>query len=179
MRFLEFYLTENIKKPSSNEFKDWVGYSKIPVQYHYSENNFDRIDLSKSDLGFHVGSLEQAEYRKKLFGGNKEILSFFVNIRNPLRLKDIGSFHADNISDQLFKKGIIDKKLVEEIKEFGWKGRKKYNEIVRRKILDKGYDGIVYNNEHEGKGTSYIIDPTTIKSTENSGKFSKSDLIKD
>lgn len=179
MKFIQ-WLNETVRKPSTAEFKQWVGYSKLPIQYHYSSNSFDKVDVTKSDLGFHVGTLEQAEHRKKLLGGNEDILSFFVNIRNPLKLKDNGSFHADNISEQLLKKGIIDKKLMNEINDAGWKERKKYNQIVRNIILNKGYDGIMYKNEHEGNGVSYIIiDPTTIKSTSNSGKFSNSNLIKD
>ena len=65
MKFTE-WLNEGIRKPSTKEFKQWVGYSKIPVQYHYSNNSFDKVDVTKSDLGFHVGTLEQAEHRKKI-----------------------------------------------------------------------------------------------------------------
>lgn len=40
----------------------------------------------------------------------------------------------------------------------------KYNEEVRNTLIHKGYDGIVYSNNHEGKGSSMIVfNPADIK----------------
>lgn len=161
MRFKEFYLKE------AKYDKDWLGMSKIPIQYHTTTNNFETIDVTKSDLGFHVGTYDQAKYRQNLLGGTGKILAYKINLRNPLKLIDVGSFHADNIADQLVKKGLISDKLAKEIVSAGWKERKKYNALVREILLKNGFDGVVYKNTHEGSGTSYIIiDPKNIKFVE-------------
>jgi len=169
-------LEKKIRKPSTPEFKDWVGYSKVPLQYHATDNEgFTEFDMHRSDLGAHVGTLEQAQKRMSTKGGTGSIMKFWVNIRNPIRLKDEGSFNANAISGQLLRRGIISKELATEINLAGYKGDRKYNEIVRNKLISLGYDGVVYKNENEGSGDSYIIiDPTTIKSADrNSGKFDR------
>lgn len=166
------------RKPSTAEFKNWVGYSKLPVVYHATPNEFDSFDVDKSDLGAHFGTLEQAEYvlKNRLHGVGK-VMPFFINLRNPLRLIDDGCFNASCIRGQLLKKGLINKQLAEEIAVGGYKEDRKYNKIVRDLLQNQGYDGIVYKNTNEGKGDSYIIfSPSQVKSADrNSGKFDRDD----
>lgn len=167
------------RKPSTHEFKGWVGSSRLPVQYHAttSPERFNSIDLGRSDLGFHVGTYEQAYRRLKTLNALEtgRIIPFWINMRNPLKLKDEGSFHANAISGQLLRLKLIDRKMFEEINMAGYQGDKKYNAIIRDIILKAGYDGVVYKNTMEGNALSYIvIDPTTIKiASGNSGKFDR------
>jgi len=136
-----------------------VRYSRIKKPlFHATDKQFDVFDIDKSDLGVHFGNLEQAEYVLKHRSGQdgQNIHPVLLNMENPLRLKDEGCFHADCIADQLLKKKIIDKQLYDAIKSEDWKGRNKYNKIIRDLLLAKGYDGIVYKNTHEGRGDSYI-----------------------
>lgn len=139
---------------------------KPKVWYHTTPHHFDKFDVTKSDLGAHFGSLEQANHIKtnRLSNRDSRTIKANLSIYNPLRLKDVGSFHADNISDQLFKKHLITK---EDHQKYTAQGahnhRKEYNQEVRKTLLKHGYDGIVYTNTNEGRGSSMIaIDPETI-----------------
>lgn len=162
------------RAPSTDAFKEWNGlYSQSKAKgvfYHKTRGDFNQFDPAKRELGFHFGTLEQAEavavLRDNPEGTN--IMPVRLSVKNPLRLKDEGSFHADGIADQLARKGIIDKKLAKQINaeiESDWKSRKKWDEVLRKSIQDAGYDGIVYKNEHEAPGDSWIVfEPTQIKS---------------
>lgn len=150
---------------------DWVRYSHAKRKMYHasrSEKPFNTFDMSKSDLGPHFGTLEQAEHRANMFPENASIFPVWLNITNPLRLKDVGSFHADAIADQLRRKKIISRALEKEIAqayEKDWRSRKKYDRVIKKAIIDAGYDGIVYKNQHEGQGDSYIaFYPQQIKS---------------
>lgn len=141
--------------------------------FHATANDFDTFDVSKSDLGSHFGNLQQANYvlnnrlssRNINSNGNYKLLTVNLSIYNPLRLKDVGCFHADCIADQLHKKKVIDKDLFKIFNaDDAHNHRKEYNQIVRNKLLEKGYDGVVYRNNHEGAGDSIIaIHPSHIK----------------
>lgn len=132
--------------------------STVKKWYHVSNNDFDKFDVSMSDMGTHFGSKEQANYiADNRLSGNKILYTVNLKVYKPLRLKDVGSFHADNIADQLYKKDIISKKFFDELKEKdAHKNRKINNQKVRDLLMSKGYDGIIYKNGHEGKGDSLI-----------------------
>lgn len=171
----------SFRKPSTPEFKAWFGRSKCTqVQYHTTPADFDEFDTGRSDLGAHFGSLEQATKRATILAGRPgdawSTMPCWLSIQNPLRLKDDGSFHADAIVWQLAKKGIItraDAKQIEDAIYDDWETRKEYDPKMVDAIKKAGYDGIVYKNEHEGAGDSWIVfDPNQIKSAiGNSGSF--------
>jgi hypothetical protein len=174
-------------KPRTPEFKAWHEGSKVKgVVYHATGNSFDAFDTStdRSDLGAHFGTEEQAN---KVAGGmrldNREgtnVMPVWLAIKNPLRLKDVGTFHADGIAIQLEKKGLIPrgegKRITKEI-DANWRMRKTYDPMMRKAIEDAGYDGVVYANTQEGAGDSYIaFNPEQIKSaTGNDGTFDAND----
>lgn len=141
--------------------------SYLKKWFHATSNDFDTFDVSKSDLGAHFGNLQQANYvlnNRLRRNGNHKLITVNLSIYNPLRLKDVGCFHADCIADQLYKKNVIDKELYRQFSEDdAHEYRKEYNQIIRNKLLEKGYDGVVYRNNHEGKGDSIIaIHPSHI-----------------
>lgn len=157
---------------------------KTPV-YHATSADFTAFDTDgKSDLGAHFGTTEQAN---KSAGRNRgkgaegpQIMPVYLDIRNPLRLKDVGSFHADGIAPQLAAKGWLSKadakRIVKEI-DADFKLRTVYDQQMRQLIKDNGYDSVVYKNTTEGAGDSYIaFEPTQIKSAiGNRGTFDRND----
>ena len=162
------------RRPSTDKFKNWFGYSRLPLVYHATSNNFTIFDIDKSDLGAHFGTKEQAEYVLKYrLSGNGQVLPFWINLHNPIKLKDEGSFHASAIAGQLLRKGLISKDLFKEISIAGYHEDKKYNAIIREILIKAGYDGVEYLNTNEGKAKSYIVfNPNNIKSaTGNSGDY--------
>lgn len=141
-------------------------YQEGKTWYHATQNHFDKFDTSLGDLGSHFGSKEQAEHiLKNRLNGNGHIYKAKIKVYNPVKLKDVGSFHADNISDQLLKKKLISEEdHIKYTQPDAWKHRKAYNQEIRDKLIKQGYDGVSYSNTNEGKGTSLIIfNPEDIK----------------
>lgn len=133
-------------------------YKKNQYWYHASPNQFDQFDVSRSDLGPHFGNLQQAAYViQNRLNGNGAIYKTRINVHNPLNLKDVGSFHADNIADQLLKKKLISKQdYIKYTENDAWRNRKVYNQEIRDMLSSHGYDCVRYQNNHEGSGVCII-----------------------
>ena len=156
-----------------------LGFETAPSKatYHGARGEIvGQIDPAKSDFGFHTGSLEQAENRLKAFAMPTEVYPAGANVMplmkskyaNMLRVADEGSFHADALAPQLAKKGVVSKdwakRAVKDI-EADRSKTPEYDEILRRSVNDRGYQGIKYSNAQEGAGTSYAFsDPTVLRS---------------
>jgi hypothetical protein len=133
-------------------------YQQSKYWYHASPNQFDQFDVSKSDLGPHFGNLEQAIYViQNRLSGNGNLYKTKIKVNNPLNLKDVGSFHADNIADQLLKKKLISKQdYAKYTEKDAWGNRKVYNQEIRDMLINHGYDSVRYQNNHEGRGVCVI-----------------------
>lgn len=154
------------------------------VVYHATNADFNVFDTTMSDLGAHFGTLEQANKvaETRLFGrkpgAGPSVMPVYLNLRSPLRLKDVGTFHADGIAPQLAAKGWMTKaeaKAIVSAIDRDWNLREKYDKQMRELIQSEGYDGVVYKNTHEGDGDSYIVfKPEQVKSAiGNNGAFDK------
>lgn len=152
--------------PRDAEFQAWFKESTVrrPVFHATSASDFHRFDTSRGDLGSHFGSLEQALHvsreRMTVEDEGARIIPVWLQLTNPLRLKDEGSFHADGIAPQLERKGLLPPGEGERIRrecDRDWRARKDYDEQLRGLIQAAGYDGVVYSNKHEGAGDSYIV----------------------
>lgn len=166
----------------SKNFLAWRGRSKVRhVVYHATAAQFDVFDTSKGDLGAHFGDLDQMKHLESRLSsrdGGMLIMPVWLKLENPIRLVDTGTFHADGIAIQLEKKKILKKgegvRIAKEC-DTDWRLRKKYDAYLRQKMVEHGYDGVVYRNKHEGGGDSFIIfDPRQVKSAlGNSGLYLK------
>jgi hypothetical protein len=156
-----------------------MGFETQPSKemYHYARQGWDsnQIDPSKSDLGFHTGTIEQANHRGNVFmpheeGGN--IMPLMKSkYANMLKVNDEGTFHADSFSPQLEKKGLVSKGHTKKImadplgetSPHEWDLR--YDQQMRDILSQNDYHGVKYNNAQEGEGTSYAFtDPTIVRS---------------
>lgn len=97
------------------------------------------------ELGVHFGTKEQAEAMGTAF-------PFLVAINNPLRLPDLGTWHYQSVMREARRAGVD---ISEAEYDFVFNARNN-NQALRELLLEKGIDGIVYKNEAEGKGDSYI-----------------------
>jgi hypothetical protein len=177
------------------QFKQWFGNSKVvdesgnpKVVFHGTDKEFN--EFTRGELGPHFGTAEQANKRlyssigKPRLGEN--IIPAYIRVNNPIRLSsDPGYFGRLSLLDQLVKDNAISapesKELLDRMNEsdkrFASTGsaneRAERFKLIREYLKSKGYDGIVYPNEYEGTGESYIIfDPTQVKSAiGNSGAF--------
>ena len=151
----------------------WLGKSKVRIRMYHAtaaQVDFDSFDTSKGDLGAHFGTLEQAHHvaaSRLGMGEFVRIIPVWLQLKNPLRLKDVGTFHSDGIALQLEKKGMLPKgegKRIEKEVDQNWRLRKVYDPMLLEIIKDHGFDGIIYANTQEESGDSYIIfDPCKIK----------------
>jgi hypothetical protein len=131
-------------------FKDWFRGSEVTdfrgnpiVMYHgtcRAEDGIAVFDTLAGEVGSHFGTIDQAH--QFVYDQEGAIYPVYLCIKNPLRLMDLGSFSGDGdeVFDQLSGLGIP------EPKTKGLKG----NDYLRARILDAGYDGIVYLNRREG-----------------------------
>ena len=176
---------------SSPKFKKWFKDSKVVdeqgkplVVYHGTEadENFSVFGTAAEDqLGAHFGSKETANTRLKEVGPefgfyDQRVIPVYLNIKNPLRMGDAGDFEnseqvvealrTSNLSEaQLAEIINVWKNAVDDLEDFPVK-------LIRQKIEEFGYDGVVYKNTGEGGGDSYItFHPEQIKSKFNPGTF--------
>lgn len=178
-----------------------VGKSKVvengkpKVVYHGSPSvGFNEFRPSPRDVGHHFGTMDQAA----VLQGGGEIRKFFLNIRNPLRMKDVFGDTSTVVNELLKSHGIdatkehnIFKVKAEEARK-GWSSNgpdaethrnawhTAHAELLRaieKKIQSHGYDGIEYQNTDEAPGTSYaVFHPHQIKSaTGNRGTYDPAD----
>jgi len=158
--------------PNINQSKNY--------NYHTSRSGIEgNIDPSKSDLGFHIGTEEQALDRARtlgqLYGEGQQYLT--GSTTNPLLIRrdanflpviDEGSFNASEVAPQFESKGYLPKgyteKMLNAINEKP-ELMSKYDQEMRNLISKKGYQGVNYNNASEGEGVSYAVtDPSVIRS---------------
>jgi hypothetical protein len=132
------------------------------IVYHGSDKNFHdpKFVNSGNEIGFHVGNLEQAiviaQKREKF--AKKEIPLYIhryvLNVKKPLRVDDLVHWDVTTVSRYLKDKKNIDVNPGGK----GYLGSKFIRpEDVIKAIEDAGYDSLVYDNEYEGYGDSYIV----------------------
>ena len=189
------------KGTDSPYFKKWFGKSKVVdengdplVVYHGTGASFNTFNDGFS-IGPHFGNIDQANDIVST-QTNANIKPVYLSIKNPLRLRDAGNDNANSFIMQLTD--ILSRKEVDRLDKLAPNSEaieikhgsgKKFDEVYRKTnkealletkklLISKGYDGIVYKNEHEAKGSnlnpdSYIaFQPEQIKSsTGNRGTF--------
>jgi hypothetical protein len=168
-------------------FRNWFGKSRVVdeggkplVRYHASSNEWEGDSFrrrkpagGKASLGYHVGTARAAEERIQpavdelnLFSWSRHCphtIPVYVRIENPLRLRDIGSWHDPQWVLQALSEARV---RVESVTLHA----------ITRELKLMGYDGIVYKNNCEDVGSDSWIafDPGQLKSAiGNSGAFDR------
>ncbi|MEN6535028.1 MAG: hypothetical protein ABFD89_15290 [Bryobacteraceae bacterium] len=106
--------------------------------------------------GIHVGTTrEQAEnaarnFKDKQAGWN--VKQYALNVKNPLRLNDNDVYGARSMAEALTARGMMDNAEAMSIRDTPEDAQK-----VIDAIKSKGYDSIVYQNDAEGEGDSYVV----------------------
>ena len=117
--------------------------------------------FNRGDLGYHVGTREQAEDRiKGVVGGH--VLSLYASIKNPLYAAfDFGDWNAQNVALMLIEteqfedhpgRSTIEKRLSKISKMHSTEDA---NNSLRSYLKSLGYDGIAYENDFEGPNGEY------------------------
>jgi NADPH-dependent glutamate synthase beta subunit-like oxidoreductase len=91
-----------------------------PVRvYHGTERTFDVFNVERSDLGAHFAIVP--EVASHFAGGavgrvqHPQVLPAYLSIQNPLRLRDVGTWTAEDIGDQLVALGVATDEEVEKL----------------------------------------------------------------
>ena len=130
--------------------------------YHGTNVKFDAFDIDKSKRGWLGKSFYFTDSKSKAKGYGKNVISIYLNLKNPYISKA-----NDHYS------------FVNEVKEqFGVK--ENYGEFDPAQVLKQhGYDGVVYKDWDDEVGTIYTaFSPNQIKSITNKGTFNpNSNLI--
>lgn len=176
--------TQRLDLTQSEAFKKWFGKSKVvdeagkPLRvYHGTDKSFDSFDTKASNqLGAHfTPNPEMASEFAETIGG--VVYPVYLSLKNPLDLvSDLGDWtDLDMLREYL---GPDNGEVFSDKEMSHWK----IVDDVKKSLVDKGYDGIKYQNSFEGDTFSGMGDvsqdvyiaffPTQIKSaTGNNGNF--------
>ncbi|VVC05557.1 Uncharacterised protein [uncultured archaeon] len=172
---------------SSLSFRKWFGHSKVVDQsgkplvvYHGTDQIFDEFHTNSIvSFGSHFGTAQQASWRTEedenntLLHGN--IMPCYLSIQHPLSMRDLGSWYPDVVARELKKMGIHIELSDSFLQRRDILSRRKARNVIVNTLENLGYDGITYDNLHEGEEIekSWIVFyPWQVKSAiSNTGKF--------
>ena len=133
---------------------------EVIAVYHVTpEMYFTKFEIG--DIGFHFGSIKQilkhADHRK-IYNGR--VFRVYLNIKNPFYINfDIMNWHANSVAAWFNRFGIFDNELFNLIEKECKEGLQydgKAAAHIRKVLEERGFDGIVYENDYESSGKSYI-----------------------
>ena len=131
--------------------------------YHGTNVKFDAFDIDKSKGGWLGKSFYFTDSKSKAKGYGKNVISTYLNLKNP---------YISKANDHY--------RFVNEVKEqFGVK--ENYGEFDPAQVLKQhGYDGVVYKDWDDEVGTIYTaFSPNQIKSITNKGTFNPNSKMMD
>lgn len=170
--------------------------------------DFDTFKVDEMDLGVHFGTLDQAQDRvteevqpgEYVVPENARIIPVYLSIQRPLRMQDGEVWYPLNIARRLALPSSVGRykreasmsrrplltgdelcsiRLAKYERQPGESEYASQRRVLLGLLKRRGYDGIVYANEHEGrrKADSYIVfDLGQAKSaTGNRGTFNRND----
>ena len=132
--------------------------------YHGTDADFTEFKIG--DIGFHIGSAEQAQSRMDQAGNrswqnnNKsKIMHLFAKLQNPLVIDhDFGDWHGKNVAEMLLEVEQFEEGYDENAEEINARLREiakmpeggNTDKVLREYLQSLGYDGIQYENQFEG-----------------------------
>lgn len=129
------------------------GFNIGPV-FHASPNKFATFDTARE--GAHFGTMEQASNLRGK--GPTKTRAYYLSLHNPLRISDVGVFsNFINLFSNLSRSNVLSHTEADKV----WAEWQKSDDLgwtaLKGALRAKGYDGLVYENEVEGSGDSYVV----------------------
>ena len=131
-----------------------------------SKNYIPPIINFEDEVGAHFGStIEQAENainrQNELSnnnGDNGRILKYQITIKNGLKVPDIGRWYPNRIFDEIIEPMNLKYPKTQHYKGLGELeiSNRNADDIIQI-FSENGYDGLIYDNQYEGNGESYIV----------------------
>ncbi|MBK1666623.1 hypothetical protein CKO28_01015 [Rhodovibrio sodomensis] len=162
-------------------FLDWFSGSacvhpdgRPRLLYHGTDAEPFQVFLHTNDFGFHFGDLETAQTRLDQMSLDSieghQVIPVVARVRAPLRLSDHHTWQPRNVLGELLDLGIVSPGESEWLA-----ARTDWDETIPAAIERAGYDCVVYANDTEQGGDSWLIwNPRRIKSVF-SGEWDKAD----
>ena len=174
-RLLPKFVLENFQ---NTVFKNEKGH--LLSLYHWTNAVFK--EFGKGDVGFHFGTLDSASnlaFDKRNKQPNNKISIFketYINVSNPIFIySDVHYWDSLPFIDLLLKNNYITNEEVDSLCDGNWQNfiGKHYGDKIVDKIVDyleqKGYDGVVYENEVEGDYSVIAFHPEQIYTVAENG----------
>ncbi len=168
-----------ISQTETKQFKRWFGESKVVdekgnplVVYHGTDRYFNTF-LRTTDWGYHFGTEKAAEKRlDNLKATIRNVMPVYLSLKNPIYLTDTKDWLVTDVVKKLVQKKYLTESEVKDnyLDSSLWD--------LRKYLMEKGYDGVIYINRFEDKGSvSYtVFSSNQIKSaTDNIGTFNGGD----
>ena len=167
-------MSEDIRK-MIDKVKNWKQFlnenanSINKIVYHgttnQSKNYIPPIINFEDEVGAHFGStIEQAknainrqnELSNSVDGGR--ILKYQITIKNGLKVPDIGRWYPNRIFDEIIEPMNLKYPKTQYYQGLGELeiSNRSANDIIEI-FIENGYDGLIYDNQYEGDGKSYIV----------------------
>ncbi len=137
-------------------------YEGPVLAYHgtFAEEDFHRFERT-DDIGFHFGTVATANRRLEQVlehcgpdeAANARVLVCHLNIRRPLRLADCHTWSTQNVLLELHNVGVLSDERYDQLSADGYLDHEGFRDIVEA----AGFDSVVYANETEGGGDSFIV----------------------
>jgi len=120
------------------------------VVYHNTSRSFNEFRTAKSEMGAHFGTPAQANDILEVIHDKPDHQGYpvYLNLKNPLRLRDTGTFDTYRVHRQLKEMG-LDKGLPKNPHQLE----------MQEHLQSLGYDGVVYLNRREGISRAKGKDP--------------------
>ena len=168
-------------------FENWFGQparsmydkqGKPAVFHHLTRQDFEAFDPAQSGLGTHFGTYDHANSRSYTDAAKYEVtrgwqaaseqdgpvvskelsVPVHLNLKNPVRTIDHGNWVPRDVARSLSDDGRLSQEVVRDIENLPY-DKDSANKLIRKGLKERGYDGIVYLNRHEGlkKGSRGLI----------------------
>lgn len=171
---MHFGTAEAANERLQHVFESDIRHAAPDKQSHQWTRDFIKSSpfLSKDQIEQELAVLDKKQDKREeehqeriaqgILGGEK-VYPVFLKITNPVRISDPGSFSPDNLKSirKDLIKNFVTRDQVEKIQSV------KTIDELRHTLIELGYDGVVYENSVEGRGSdSYIpiIGPDQIRS---------------
>ncbi|MDP3940380.1 MAG: LPD38 domain-containing protein, partial [Deltaproteobacteria bacterium] len=148
--------------PKTRAMKKWLEGSAVrDVVYHGTSTDFTAFNTDDTtELGAHFGTTAHANDRVGAYTDSR-VIPVYLNLKNPLRLIDEGTFAPYAVAGQLADLGILPQEQLGRFVNKHTVGvvnkEVPLSEELKRIIERAGYDGVVYLNRREGYDGSAVV----------------------
>jgi hypothetical protein len=157
------------------KLRPWSSHTGPVLAFHGTTADFAKFDLSKAvDFGLHFGTPEQASafaggttFRGDAKGKPGRVFPVVLDMKNPVTMADLGDWTPAKMVAGLKDAGVVVSREIEQLSAVPKVSEREFNARLRAELEAKGFDGIRYLNQVEGKGLtwSYIVwKPGTVRS---------------